>query len=199
MIDWLRSRRVRVGKMAWFNSFVVQFPWVLPLLLSVGLYLGLQPRKLTTQQIIEKYQARKRSRNRKYKTSRPTNDEIPTEEEREALREKYAKQRAKSIEKSKAEFQEISKAELDRRAKIEASYTPNKFSSKAAKPSKNIFQQVEHKQTRESIEREKELLSLIRDRKTCERLLKGLRRQYPDETRLWIVEKAISDIERDRR
>ncbi|MCE2671997.1 MAG: hypothetical protein LW635_15180 [Microcystis sp. 53598_E5] len=61
------------------------------------------------------------------------------------------------------------------------------------------FQQVERQQAGESLEREKELLSLIRDRKTCERLLKGLRRQYPNESRLWIVEKAIADIERDRR
>jgi hypothetical protein len=58
---------------------------------------------------------------------------------------------------------------------------------------------VERQQAGESLEREKELLSLIRDRKTCERLLKGLRRQYPNESRLWIVEKAIADIERDRR
>lgn len=61
------------------------------------------------------------------------------------------------------------------------------------------IQRVDQQQMGESLEREKELLSLIRDRKTCERLLKGLRRQYPNESRLWIVEKAISDIERDRR
>ncbi len=60
-------------------------------------------------------------------------------------------------------------------------------------------QQVDRQQSSESLEKEKELLSLIRDRKTCERLLKGLRSQYPDESRLWIVEKAISDVERDRR
>jgi hypothetical protein len=61
------------------------------------------------------------------------------------------------------------------------------------------FKELERQQLRESMTKEMDLLALVRDRNTCERLLRGLRRKYPNETRLWIIEKAISDIERDRR
>ena len=153
MIDCLRSRRVRVGKMAWFNSFVLQFPWVFPLLLLIYLFLALREnaksKQLTTQQVIQKY--KNLAESRKPRSSRRSRD---------------VHQKAIPVDRDSAAKQ---------------------------------VQQVDKHQLAESLGRERELLSLIRDRKTCERLLKGLRRQYPDETRLWIVEKAISDVERDRR
>ncbi len=48
-------------------------------------------------------------------------------------------------------------------------------------------------------ELQQELIALVRDRKTADRLLQGLKRQYPDRSKLWLLEKAISDIHRDRR
>lgn len=47
--------------------------------------------------------------------------------------------------------------------------------------------------------KEQELIGLVRDRKTANRLIEGLKRQYPDRSRLWLIERAISDIHRDRR
>ena len=48
-------------------------------------------------------------------------------------------------------------------------------------------------------ELQQQLIALVRDRKTADRLLQGLKRQYPDRSKLWLLEKAISDIHRDRR
>lgn len=61
------------------------------------------------------------------------------------------------------------------------------------------FEQLERQQLGEAIQREQDLIGLVRDRKTADRLLQSLKRQYPKKGRLWIAEKAISDIHRDRR
>jgi hypothetical protein len=59
--------------------------------------------------------------------------------------------------------------------------------------------QIDREQLGEALAKEQELLILVRDLKTRDRLLNGLRRQNPHKSRLWIVEKAIADVERDRR
>jgi hypothetical protein len=104
----------------------------------------------------------------------------------------------------KAKFEESGQTKLVTTNDIRKKYPSRKSQERLrqdrqSQTSTRQTQQLERQQTGESLEREKELLALIRDRKTCERLLKGLRRQYPNATRLWIIEKAIADIHRDRR
>jgi hypothetical protein len=87
---------------------------------------------------------------------------------------------------------------------IQKKYPKRKSLEQQRQDAQNLEKQrrlelADRQQLGDSLQKENELLTLVRDHKTCERLLRGLRRQYPNETRLWIVEKAISDIERDRR
>jgi excinuclease UvrABC nuclease subunit len=87
---------------------------------------------------------------------------------------------------------------------IQKKYPKRKSQEQLRRESENRLQQerfkeLERQQLGESLVKERDLLALVRDHNTCERLLRGLRRKYPNETRLWLIEKAISDIERDRR
>jgi hypothetical protein len=80
----------------------------LALLMILALWLVCRPKRLTTQQIIEKYQARQRKRNEKYQVRMiPRDNTIPTEQQKEVLREEYARQK---------DFAErIARAEIDAR------------------------------------------------------------------------------------
>jgi hypothetical protein len=60
-------------------------------------------------------------------------------------------------------------------------------------------EQIDREQLGEALAREQELFSLVRDIKTRDRLINGLRRKYPQRSRLWLAEKAIADVQRDRR
>ncbi|TYQ29435.1 hypothetical protein PseudUWO311_00625 [Pseudanabaena sp. UWO311] len=68
-----------------------------------------------------------------------------------------------------------------------------KYELDKVKPSRNKVSRRENKR-----EKEQYLLSLIRDQATCDRILEGLRRNYPNRSRLWLIEKAIEDVLRDR-
>lgn len=193
--------------MQWFNSFVVRFPWLLPLLMSVSLLLILRSmrlhnERLTSEQIVKKYQKRQQARNKKYITKPVVSDHIPTEEEKEKLRQEYARQRAESLERSKAEFKESAKTELERRAEIESTYKSEprlkKPEAKRNQKSPDRFQPVRKRDI--SIAKLRKLTKMVNGQEdVARRLIEGNLKLFPDKSPDWACEKAISDIERDRR
>jgi len=70
--------------------------WFFASLMIVALWLVFwkYPKQTRTQRIVSKYQSRSRARNKKYEASlMPKDNTVATEEEREALREEYERQK----------------------------------------------------------------------------------------------------------
>ncbi len=90
---------MQVGKkMSWFFASLM--------IVALWLVFRILPKQTRTQRIVSKYQSRSRARNKKYEASlMPKDNTVATEEEREALREEYERQKTFAETRERAEIE----------------------------------------------------------------------------------------------